>query len=185
MSMRAIVRVLCTVLVLLVVHSCKKWSDPAPVTDSRLVNPYCNDPEAVNFNWGFPGKPDNSICFYPTDIFKGTYQMIDSVYNLRDGFFMTANPVTLRLFALSKKKLALVGFCGLDTIRFTATPTYVATLDTLIGDSLTIRGQYWCRMQDTVNGTISYNRLDSFLYVNLIVTSDSGEANHTARARRQ
>ena len=177
-------RICCFVIAsLVIIASCKKWSDPAPTNDPRLTNPYCNDPDAVNYNWGFPGKPDNSVCFYPTDIFKGTYAMVDSIYSTRDGYYLKRDSVTLQIYALSKNKLAITGFCSGDTLKFTAGTNYIATVDSLIGDTTTNRGQYWCRRVDTAAGTVTYNKLDSVLYFNLLVTADSGQTNHVGKAR--
>lgn len=163
-------------------YSCKKWTDPPPTTDPRLNNPYCNDPIAVNYNWGFPGIPDNSICYYPTDIFRGNWLYTDSVYQQSSGLFLYTREETLRVYALSKTTLAIQGFCA-DSLKMTATG-YLANVDTIVGDTLTNRGQLWCRLQDTVNGTVSYSRIDSMLHVSLTVISDTGITNHIGKARK-
>jgi hypothetical protein len=168
---------------------CNKWTDPKPVTDPRLTNPYCNDPTAVNYNWGFPGKPDNTICFYPTDLFKGNFVFNDLVFSLSGsnaGLFIDSLTDTLHVYALSQTKLVITGFCKFaDTIHLTASG-FVATVDTLIGDTLTARGQFmFCRMQDTVSGTITYSRADSLLHIALTVVSDTGSTTHSGKAKRQ
>ncbi|NDC41876.1 MAG: hypothetical protein EBZ77_10055 [Chitinophagia bacterium] len=169
-------------------YSCKKYTDPAPVSDPRLTNPYCNDPDAVNYNWGFPGVPDNSKCFYPTDIFKGTYLFTDSVSRTTDAITIYSQVETLQIFSLSKTRIAITGLCGSgggDSVFFSAGKSYIATVDTLIGDTTTtVQGQFWCRRLDTVYGTVTYNRLDSLLEFNLQVVSDSGLTTHAGRARR-
>lgn len=34
--------------------SCEKWKDPNPDVDPRITErKYCNDPEAINYNWDF------------------------------------------------------------------------------------------------------------------------------------
>ena len=169
-----------------VFYSCKKWVDPPATNDPRLTNPYCNDPNAVNYNWGFPGKPDNSLCYYPTDLFKGTYQFVDSVYIASTSLFIYTKTETLQVYARSQTKLSIFGFCDAgDSLLLHATNNYIATVDSLIGDTLTIRGQYLCRIQDTINGTITYSRIDSLLHVNLQVVSDTGQTTlHIGKARK-
>lgn len=177
-------------LVVLAVASfvaCNKWKDPAPVNDPRLTNPYCNDPGAVNYNWGFPGKPDNSICFYPTDLFKGTYLFIDSVYQSSTGYFLYEDSITLNFYPIdgSHTRLAVIGFCGTDSLLLTAgVGSFTASVDTTLGDSLTYRGQRWCRILDTVNGTILNSRIDTLLHVNLQIISDTGITTHVGKARK-
>ena len=166
--------------------SCNKWVDPKPVNDPRLTNPYCNDPAAVNYNWGFPGKPDNTICFYPTDDFKGRYVYYDSIYSESGstaGNFLYAQTDTLNIYALSHTKLIIIGFCGTDTLKMTAV-TFTASVDTVVGDTLTAtQGQLLCSSNDTVNGTIFYSRIDSQLHVNLQVVSDTWQYSHIGKAK--
>ncbi|MBC7553481.1 MAG: hypothetical protein H7257_05840 [Taibaiella sp.] len=168
--------------------ACKKWEDPAAVSDPRLTNPYCNDPDAVNYNWGFPGKPDNTLCYFPTDLFKGTWLLVDSVYITSTGLFIHADSIYLNIYpiAQSHTKLAVLGFCGGgDTLKMTAAAaSYNAAVDTTLGDSLTNRGQKWCRIQDTVNGSIFNSRIDSMLHITLQVISDTGVTTHLGKARR-
>jgi hypothetical protein len=150
--------------------ACKKSSTNTPVSDSRLDRPYCNDPEAVNYNWDFPGTPDNTTCFYPTEVFSSAYSYNDSVY-FKDGTFLYANPLTLHLYPLDKTKLFVTGFCGgsNDTLWFTADRYYRALLDTTIDN-----GQPLCDIKDTATGTIIQSKTDStLLQVNFTVVSDS------------
>ena len=172
-----------------VLYSCKKWTDPKAVTDPRLTNPYCNDPNAVNYNWGFPGKPDNTICFYPTDEFKGKYLFIDSVYSMSgstDGNFLYAIIDTLHIYARSDTTMVIYGFCNpADSMSLHARGlTFTATVDTTVGDSLTTTmGQLFCRIQDTVDGSIFYSRADSLLHINFTVTSDTGLSAHVGKGK--
>ncbi|OJW79875.1 MAG: hypothetical protein BGO69_13640 [Bacteroidetes bacterium 46-16] len=151
--------------------SCKKSNTSTPDSDSRLDRPYCNDPEAVNYNWAFPGTPDNSICFYPTEVFSSAYAFNDSVY-FKDGTFLYDTPLTLHLYALDKTKLVMTGFCGAgstDTLWLTADRFYRAQLDTTIEN-----GQALCNIKDTVTGNIIQSMSDSStLKVNFTVVSDS------------
>ena len=167
-------KLLFTILSLLfigaVFYSCKKWTDPAPTNDPRLTNPYCNDPNAVNYNWGFPGKPDNTLCYYPTDLFKGTYEYIDSVYIASSALFIYSKVETLTVYARSQTQLTVFGLCDApDSLLLHASSNFIATVDSLVGDTLTVRGQTMCRIQDTINGTITYSRIDSLLCGDLFV----------------
>ena len=165
--------------------SCAKWKDPKGY-DPNLPNHYCNDPAAVNYNWGFPGKADNTVCFYPTDLFKGSYLFRDSIY--RDTLFIRYDSFILNMSAQSHTKITVGGFCmNGNQIVLTAGPTYVATVDTTVGDSTTLNlGQIMCRTQDTVSGTISKDRIDStLLHITLQVVSDTGTTTHYGSARKQ
>lgn len=163
--------------VVLAIQSCHKYKDPAAVSDPRLNNPYCNDPNAVNYNWGFPGKPDNTVCFYPTDLFHGVYELRDSVTFKKTGFFISCDTFLITITRQSSTKMSVSGFCGSgNSIIMTAGLLYNATVDTLIGDTTTtMKGQALCSLADTVNGTFTKDRLnDSFIYINLTVSSDTG-----------
>lgn len=163
-------------------YSCQKYKD-APHKNLGLTNPYCNDPAAVNYNVGFPGKPDNTVCFYPSDLFKGVYYFRDSIY--RDTLFIGTDSFTLTIDKFSNSKISVLGFCASGTkIYFTADPTFTATADTTIGDSTTYnRGQQFCRVQDTLTGVISRDRIDTtMLHIALQVISDTGTTTHTGRA---
>lgn len=165
--------------------SCAKWKDK-PAQDPHLTQAYCNDPDAVNYNWGFPGKPDNTVCFYPTDVFAGTYLFRDSIY--QDTLFVGYDSFMLYITAQSHTKISVSGFCtNGNQVRLTAGLTYVATVDTTEGDSTTINhGQMMCRIQDTVTGTFTKDRVDSsLLHISLQVFSDTGVATHYGSARKQ
>lgn len=158
--------------------SCMKSTSTTPGTDPRLGKTYCNDPEAVNYNWNFPGTPDNTTCFYPTEVFRPAYTFNDSVY-FSDGTFLFTKSYTLYLYPLSHVKLAIVGFCTSgDSLKFTADRFYHAQLD-----STNEEGQQLCRVQDTVSGTIIQNSSDSsLLQVNFTVLSDTGLTYHRGTA---
>jgi outer membrane protein assembly factor BamB len=156
----------------------KSTTNNNPTTDPRLSRVYCNDPEAVNYNWNFPGTPDNTTCFYPTEVFNKAYTFNDSVY-FSDGTFLFTKSYTLHFYALDKEKLAIVGFCTSgDSLRLTADRFYHAQLD-----STNDAGQQLCRVQDTVSGTIIQNKVDSaLLQINFTVLSDTGLTYHRGTA---
>lgn len=188
-------RILAIVSLLLIVYSCKKWSDPHPPRDPILdQRKYCNDPDAVNYNWGFPGTADSTVCFYPSDLFQGTWLFTDSVYNSQDQFDSAGSLVTytLHFFGYNKKKLALTGFCGpADSLILTAerssfrayADTTIMTSDTTFG-----YGQFFCRTLDTLTGFFTKDLTDSLgnrMLIDLRVVSDTGINFHRGTAYRQ
>lgn len=171
-----------------------KYKDADPVTDPRLSNPYCNDPAATNYNWGFPGKPDNSVCFYNSSLFVGRYKLLDSVYitPLDSGglgaLFLGADSFDIEITALDNIKISLAGFCANgNRLTLSARNTYLATVDSTLGDTSTLtRGQPLCRLQDTVTGTIVKDRIDTgLLHITLQIISDTGVTTHTGDARKR
>lgn len=171
-----------------IAFSCKKWVDPAPQDHPEINKPYCNDPDAVNYNWDFPGKPDNTTCFYPSDLFVGTYRLKDSLYNSADELFLAADSADIVISKVDSKHISVSGLCGSgQVISFTAGATYQATVDTLVGDSTTISaGQIFCRTQDTVIGTFTRDRVDSSLiYIRLNITNDTGGVLRMGRAYKK
>jgi hypothetical protein len=157
--------------------SCKKYKDSKPVTDPRLNKHYCNDPNAVNFNWDFPGIPDNSVCFYPTDVFQGVYEFHDSVFLKTSGLYIHADTVVITIHKLSNTKFSMLGFCPSgDSLIFTAGASFTGTADTTVGDTLTNRGQLFCSVADTINGSITKDRIDTggLLTFYFQVYSDTG-----------
>jgi hypothetical protein len=169
-------------------YSCKKWKDEQPTPDSRLTRPYCNDPEAVNYNWDFPGKPDNTTCFFPTEVFSGAYSFTDSLYSgdLEYDTFYTYN---ISLVARSKSKFVVTGFCqgGGKELTFTADRYYRAAADSLMmADSTFLSGQIGCRAADTLSGLITKDpRENNRLRINFTVLSDTGTTFHIGTAIKQ
>ncbi len=176
------------VLIILIagaIFSCNKYKSPKGYTDPNLTNHYCNDPNGVNYNWGFPGIPDNTVCFYPTDVFAGKYLFKDSVY-LQSGYlFIFADSIILTIKKLTDSQMCIYGMCpNGDSILMTATPLFTAYVDTVIGDSVTNWGQSYCGSADTIVGSISQNRIDSILTISFQVASDSGIITmHTGSAK--
>lgn len=166
--------ILCTGIAI----SCKKYKDNPGPTDPRLDRPYCNDPQAVNYNWGFPGKPDNSICLYPTDLFTGSYDYYDSIY---DGSNKLVGQVTttLSMTAMDHTKMRISGFCGSSAYSFTANRQFRAE-----GDSILAGGaQLFCRPVDTLSGYIFKDSVvGQTVHFNLTVASDTGVYYHRGSA---
>lgn len=182
-------QILFTVLLLTTCGVACMKEDPGVANqyDSSLFNtPYCNDPEAINYNWDFPGTPDNSICFYPTDVFAGTYLFDDTIYNEayeRD----TILQYQIVIRAYSNTRFALVGFCG-DSIKLTADRFFKATIDSTLNtiDQTPLNGQIVCRTVDTISGTINTSFADSTrIRINFNVASDTGLNYHVGTAIQQ
>jgi len=179
-------------ILLTILTSCEKWKDEKAEDDPRLNDrKYCNDPEAVNYNWGFPGKPDNTVCFYPSDLYEGTYLLTDSVYT-QDNVFDSAASLqtyTLELIPISKSRFVIRGFCPTDSLEFTAgRTTFRAIADTtfVAANNKKDFGQPLCRVQDTLTGLIIKNQLDSTqLFIDWRVVSDTGVNYHRGTAIKQ
>jgi hypothetical protein len=169
--------------VLVGLFSCKKYEDTKGVHDPRLDSTYyCNDPAAVNYNWGFPGIPKDSLCFYPTDVFSGTYLFKDSIYTPEGLAPVMILPLTLNMYKLTKTNLRVTGFCPSgDSLRFTVDRYYKA-----YGDTTVVSGQTFCNIVDTMSGTMTkYNTNDTILYVDFTVVSDTGTTYHRGTAYKQ
>jgi hypothetical protein len=182
---------ICMLLTLpFILPSCEKWTDAPGSDDPRLGDrKYCNIPDAVNYNWGFPGKPDSTVCFFPSDLFSGTYQFKDSVYLENNTFdsVKSQTSYTLHIYKLTKNRFALVGLCGImDSLKFTAErTTYRATGDSTIktSDTTVGHGQFFCRSLDTLTGFILKPQSDSNkLILNFRVVSDTGVNFHRGTA---
>ncbi|MBS1773379.1 MAG: hypothetical protein JST82_11005 [Bacteroidetes bacterium] len=171
-----------------IVIACQKT--PETKTDDRLTRHYCNDPDAVNFNKDFPGIPDNTICYYPTQLFKGSYKLYDSIL---DGDFklrkLDTLPITLT--ALNNTRLILTGFCEknstTDTILLTADKYYKAMPDsTKAANNLVLNGWILCRKSDTLTGYLQKPLSDSSLVIfKFTVASDTGIYYHYGTAKKQ
>lgn len=165
--------------------ACKK-ENPKPTNgDSRLTNPYCNDPNAVNYNWGFPGKPDNTVCIYPVDTFLGTWQFQDSIFDV-DSSFLSFQSKTL-IFTASEDTmrihLAIQGWCPSEKLYAVANKYGNAIVDTLAGN---FKGQIICNQQDSISGSFSTNtyKIDS-MRIGLTVNNSSGTQYHIGWAIKQ
>lgn len=142
-----------TSIALLVVASCLKKEDlPKGEPPAGLINHYCNDPRGINYNWGFPGIPDSSVCIYPVDTFVGQWLLTDSVFN-PDSSFNRVNTRTLTFTATEDTLLThlkISGFCpNNQTLYATADKYGQATLDTLVDHA---PGQLLCSPSDTATG---------------------------------
>lgn len=178
MRFRLLFSLLCSLLIL----ACKPKPDQPGPTDSRLDRPYCNDPEAVNYNWDFPGKPDNSVCRYPAEVLAGHWLLVDSAI-AGDGRLSVYDTFDFRLLALARNKLVAVDlFCPGDSIYLTAGRFFRAEIDTqeVLGQKLR------CGTQDTVAGYVARSINDSTrLQVYSTFYTPSGTFQHRGTAIRQ
>ncbi len=150
--------------------SCDKYADPPNSNgDDRLTNPYCNDPRAINYNWGFPGKPDSTVCKYPIDNFKGSWQFNDTVY-LPDSSIAEIASRNLTFTSTEDtvlQHLNVTGFCNNNRgIKITADLFQTALTDTLI--PFTEGGQLFCSDADTVMG--KFVSIDSAKQIKISLT---------------
>lgn len=170
-----------TACCLLALGSCQKWEDKPGQSDPRLSRKYCNDPEAVNYNRDFPGTADNSVCYYPSDAFSGTYSFIDSIYD-EGNRLIKQESLTITLTASTHMKFTMDGLClgGSQPIAFTSNHLLHADADSTVTD-----GQLFCRPIDTISGYIAQHPLDSNkIRFNLRVVSDTAVNLHEGMAYR-
>lgn len=171
-------------ILLCALAACSK-PDPTATGDPNnpaLQRPYCPVPTAVNYNWDFPGLPDSSVCYYPTDIFKGSYLYVDSFYR-EDLSLAGSDTFLLQFIARSQTKLEIKGFCDgpADSLLLTANRFLRAEVD-----STTALGRFLCRPQDTISGFVSRTLADtSRVRVSFTVRSDTGVTLHYGTALRQ
>lgn len=157
-------------------YACAKNEPYNTPSDEQLSTHYCNDPIAINYNHGFPGVADNSVCIYPTDVFQGTYQLRDSVFNA-EYELDTILEYVVSFQARSLTRLVMSGFCpNGDSIRLTADRYYKAGVDsTMLQDSSMREGHIFCRQADTISGFITrYNSDTDKIRINLAIASDTG-----------
>lgn len=161
--------------ILLFAAACKPYQDPEPIDDPRLSRLYCNDPSAVNYNWDFPGIPDNSVCFYPSDVFEGNYLWHDTVLDL-NLLPVSFDSTLVSIAKIDTTRLELTGKCGY-TLNLTANRYLNIVLDSLIGN-----GQEFCRLGDTIVGKGLKNSVsDSTTFtMNYTIFSDTGNSVHKA-----
>ncbi len=161
--------------------SCAKWKDK-PAQNLGLTNKYCNNPNAINYNWGFPGVEDSTVCIFPADPFVGSYSYQDSLY-LANGI-LDSSYVHLITFNINKtnfKQFSLSGFCSSSNLFFSADRYYNANSDSIIGAGQ----QLMCRSLDTLTGNLLYRTSDSSMTINFTVVSDTGITYHKGTAYKQ
>jgi hypothetical protein len=165
---------------LFVISACKKYKDPDPITDSRLTTKYCNDPAAINYNWDFPGVPDNSVCIYPAQIFKGNYMYHDSIVN-GEGSVLKTDSFPMTVVQLDSTHLTLKGFCLGTDHSAKANRFFKFVIDSLVG-----YGQTFCNNKDTISGGGSKSGIGdtNTIQFNYILQTDTGAVQHKGTANK-
>lgn len=166
------------------IYACSKYKDPPPAQpDDRLNRHYCNDSRAVNFNWGFPGIPDNEVCIYPVDSFLGNWVLTDTVY-LPNGDISGTQTKNLTFISTEDTILthiSVTGWCGGSTpFYLTASKYKKAVVDTLLTGS---QGQYLCNNTDTLSGSLLY--WSDTLRIDFTIVTPTGTTYHKGTALRQ
>lgn len=191
MRQKAKISLLFTALIAVVIYSCSKYEDPPAADGSGLTNKYCNDSRATNYNWGFPGIPDNSVCIYPVDSFLGNWSLTDSMFR-PNGENIGVQFKTLTFTGTedtAKIGFSITGWCSNNTpIYLIANKYSYAYIDTLAEGT---SGQFFCgATTDTLSGQLNmYNDGDSTLKgrmeINFVVNDASGTVNHKGTAVKQ
>lgn len=140
---------------------------------------YCNDPEAINYNYNFPGNPDNSVCIYPTDPFVGTYELMDTVYTADYASYYVKRD-TVVINAINYTKMSMAGLCdGGQSLQMTAGRYYRGSIDTTIGI-----GQPLCAAKDTVNGIVSIDSLGDLSLMFTMYSDTAGVKFHIGKGTK-
>lgn len=175
------------VAVIVTLFACSKYEDPAPAEpDPRLTRHYCNDPRAVNYNWGFPGISDSSVCIYPVDSFLGNWSFADTMY-LPNGDTVGTIVRNLNFAGIedtSLTRMAVTGLCGSSATPFyiTANKYRRAETDTLIAG---YPAQYLCNNTDTATGFFNKNTGAAHtMIIELTVTNAAGTILHKGTATK-
>lgn len=160
--------------ILLLFAACKPYKDPDPITDPRLENSsYCNDPSAVNYNWGFPGIPDNTLCIFPSDVFEGNYIWYDTILDV-NRTVMGYDSVFATVSKIDTTSISITGRCGYN-LKLTANKFLTIIIDSIDGN-----GQIFCQPNDTIIGSgIKTGFSDTTTFrLNYTIVSDTGSSTH-------
>ncbi len=181
------IKIFISIAVLALFYACSKSEPFDTAAADQFSDRYCNDPIAINYNHGFPGTADNSICIYPTDVFKGSFSLKDSIYDA-DFNLDTVLDYLVTFHTVSLTNVKLSGFCiNGDTVRMTADRYYRAAVDsTMLPDSSMVEGHVFCRGVDTIKGNISkYDGDTAKIRINFIIASDTGINYHIGTGIKQ
>ncbi len=69
---------------------------------------------AVNYNWGFPGTPADSLCIFPATVLEGTYTVYDSLYDAADSFQSASIYLGVSLTQIGKQSVRMSQYCSDD-----------------------------------------------------------------------
>lgn len=165
------------IIVIVSAVSCLKPEDlPKRQLPPGLTGHYCNDPRAVNYNRGFPGIPDSSVCVYPVDAFVGQWTMTDSVFHA-DSTFNTVSVRTVSFVSTEDSLLSHLRISGLCdngmAVLATADKYGQATLDSMDSHNA---GQWLCSSADTATGKFyfSFSGQDTMLLQLRVIGTHAG-----------
>lgn len=146
---------------LLCLTACNKEDKKGEDVTDKLKNKYCNIPGAINYNWNFPGIEDNSICYFATDYYEGTWKLTDSV-RLEDSTFVRVDTLYLEFNKIgsdtTNSKMHLRRWCITSDIWVQVNKYYIGMTDT------TQNAEGWqlvCNGRDSLKINFSRNVFDS------------------------
>lgn len=164
-------------IILIVLGACTKWKDKT-AQDLGLKNKYCNNPAAINYNYGFPGITDSSVCIFPSSPFVGRYKFQDSIFGLSDQMVL-GDMHTFEIVSVDTVRFKIVNYCSsAQDIFFKANRYYKADVDS----GIALGAWLFCRELDTLRGQLEYNSWDSSLTINWTVNSDTNVTTHKGKA---
>jgi hypothetical protein len=166
---------LCSLITILSVlfWGCKKYQDPPP-QNLGLTNPYCNNPKAVNYNWGFPGVPVDSVCIFPVDELKGIFTYYDSILDA-SGVYLPFDTTNIIINKITDSTINIDGLCS------TSQPLSAKVTRNLrfYTDSTNSLGTIFCNPTDTINGRGTKARIgDTIIGFNYNIFNTSGSVIH-------
>jgi hypothetical protein len=150
----------CVVVVLLGIWSCNKDDGDVPDVSDKLTNRYCNIPQAVNYNHGFPGIEDNSLCIFGTDYYRGNWIVVDTI-KLGDSTLIDIDTLFFNISLMpndtSYSKMYLRGWCGNENIIMNIDKYYFGRSDTFANQD------GWQRIcnSDSILISVSKNIMDT------------------------
>jgi hypothetical protein len=179
---------LIAVLSAVVLFACSKYKDPPPAGHYPELDTifYCNDPIAVNYNWGFPGTPDSTKCIYAVDSFEGNWIFKDTILLPNNDIveIVDRNLTFTSTEDSIKTHLAVTGWCsGNVPFYLTANKYGRANVDSLPAG---VPGQLLCVSTDTLNGYFN-KRLygPDTMKIELTITNAAGTRYHKGIAFKQ
>ncbi|MFT4062714.1 MAG: hypothetical protein QM642_10210 [Edaphocola sp.] len=171
----------------ILVVACTKYKDPDASTGIEgLTNYYCNDSRAVNYNWGFPGIANDSVCVYPVDSFVGTWVLADTVtLDGSDTFEVVSRTLTITATEDSTlTHLAIDGWCGSSYPFYALANKYSKAVTDTLANGADV--QYLCSTNDTIVGTLNKNTgVGTQMKMDFTVNGTSGISYHSGTATKQ
>lgn len=169
----------------MILYACSKYKDPPNANPVETGRHYCNDSRAINYNWGFPGTPDNDTCVYPVDSMLGNWKFTDSIF-LPNGNLQEVTTRNLNFTSTEDtvfRHMAVSGWCSGAPIHITVDKYSFAYTDTLIEGAY---GQLLCAVTDTVTGNFKKREAQrDTMDIDLTLSAPEGVTRHKGIALRQ